>query len=137
MPLPDWIVVADAAKAVVYKQDWVENVGEEIMDLAHPQARLKTSELTTDVSGIPEKTDPSHAENQRFARDIMARVRQALDHNEIGGFYLAAPPQFLGLLREAMDDRLRKALQKDLDKNLSGVSHSEVLAAFKNNGKKV
>ncbi|MDP5290873.1 host attachment protein [Oceanimonas sp. CHS3-5] len=137
MPLPDWIVVADAAKAVVYKQDWVENVGEEIMDLAHPQARLKTSDLISDAQTIPEKSDPCHTENQRFARDIIDRVRHALDHNEIGGFYLAAPPQFLGLLREAMDDRLRKALQKDLDKNLSGVSHSEVLAAFKNNGKKV
>ncbi|MDV2858335.1 MULTISPECIES: host attachment protein [Oceanimonas] len=132
MPLPDWIVVADAAKAVVYKQDWVENTGEEVLDLAHPEARLKASDLTTDVSAMPERTEPGHTENQRFARDIMARVRHALDHNEIGGFYMAAPPQFLGLLREAMDDRLRKALQKDLDKNLSGASHSEVLAAFKN-----
>ena len=135
MPMPDWIVVADAAKAVVYRQDWVENVGEEVMDLAHPEARLKTSELTSDISAIPEKSDPSHTENQRFAREIMAKVRHALDHNEIGGFYLAAPPQFLGMLREAMDDRLRKALQKDLDKNLSGVSHEEVLAAFKNGSK--
>ncbi|WMC09424.1 host attachment protein [Oceanimonas pelagia] len=136
MPMPDWIVVADAAKAVVYRQDWVENVGEEVMDLAHPEARLKTSELTTDVSAIPEKTDASHTENQRFARDIMARVRHALDHNEIGGFYLAAPPQFLGLLREAMDDRLRKALNRDIDKNLSGVPYKEVLAAFTNSGRK-
>ncbi|MDX1265980.1 MAG: host attachment protein [Oceanisphaera sp.] len=128
--MADWIVVTDASKAVVYLQDRIEGVFEEIMDLAHPEARLRASDLTSDVSRIPEKSDPRHTENQRFARDIIGRIRHALDTNEIRGFYLAAPPQFLGLLREAMDDRLRKALYKDLDKNLSGASHSEVLAAF-------
>ncbi|OXY83024.1 host attachment protein [Oceanimonas doudoroffii] len=136
MPLPDWIVVADSAKAVFYQQDWVENTGEEVMNLVHPQARLKASDLVTDVQAIPEKSDPCHTENQRFARDIIDEVRHALDHNQIGGFYLAAPPQFLGLLREAMDDRLRKALQRDLDKNLTGEPYGEVLAALTNGGKK-
>ncbi|WP_116473544.1 host attachment protein [Zobellella maritima] len=134
--MPDWIVVADAAKAVVYRQDWVEDVCEEVMDLVHPEARLKASELVSDVQTIPEKSDPCHTENQRFARDIIGRVRHALDTNEIRGFYLAAPPQFLGLLREAMDDRLRKALYKDLDKNLNGSSRSEVIAAFANSAPK-
>jgi protein required for attachment to host cells len=128
--MADWIVVADASKAVVYLQDRIEGVFEEVMDLAHPEARLKASDLVSDVQTIPEKSDPRHTENQRFARDIIARIRHALDTNEIRGFYLSAPPQFLGLLRDAMDERLRKALYRDLDKNLSGSSHSEVLAAF-------
>lgn len=128
--MADWIVVADASKAVVYLQDKLEGVFEEVLDLAHPQARLKASDLVSDVQTIPEKSDPRHTENQRFARDLIGRIRHALDTNEIRGFYLSAPPQFLGLLREAMDDRLRKALYKDLDKNLSGLSHREIVAAF-------
>ena len=128
--MADWIVVADASKAVVYRQDRLEDEFEMIMELAHPQARFKASDLVSDAQTIPEKSDPRYTENQRFARDIMAKIRHALDTNEIRGFYLAAPPQFLGLLRDAMDDRLRKALHKDLDKNLSGVSHNEVIAAF-------
>lgn len=128
--MPDWIVVADAAKAVVYRQDWVEDEFEEVMDLVHPEARLKASELVSDAQTIPEKSDPCHTENQRFARDIIGRVRHALDTNEIQGFYLAAPPQFLGLLREAMDGRLRKALNGDIDKNLSGAPYSDVIATF-------
>ncbi len=128
--MSDWIVIADASKAVIYLQDRIEGVFEEIMDLAHPEARLKASELVSDVQTIPEKSDPHHTENQRFARDIIARIRHALDTNEIRGFYLAAPPQFLGLLRDAMDERLRKALYRDLDKNLSGATHNEVIDAF-------
>ncbi|GGB42686.1 hypothetical protein GCM10011502_15030 [Oceanisphaera marina] len=128
--MAEWIVVADASKAVVYLQDRLEGVFEEVMDLAHPEARLKASDLVSDVQTIPEKSDPRHTENQRFARDLIGRIRHALDTNEIRGFYLSAPPQFLGLLREAMDDRLRKALYKDLDKNLSGLSHREIVAAF-------
>lgn len=128
--MADWIVVTDASKAVIYLQDRIEDVFEEVMDLAHPEARLKASDLVSDAQTIPEKSDPRHTENQRFARDIIARIRHALDTNEIRGFYLSAPPEFLGLLRDAMDERLRKALYRDLDKNLSGASHSEVLAAF-------
>ena len=128
--MADWIVVADASKAVVYLQDRLEGVFKEVMDLAHPEARLKASDLVSDAQTIPAKSDPVHTENQRFARDIIARIRHALDTNEIRGFYLSAPPQFLGLLRDAMDERLRKALYKDLDKNLSGSSHREVVAAF-------
>ncbi|OIN06546.1 host attachment protein [Oceanisphaera psychrotolerans] len=128
--MSDWIVIADASKAVIYLQDRIEGVFEEIMDLAHPEARLKAGDLVSDVQTIPEKSDPRHTENQRFARDIIARIRHALDTNEIRGFYLAAPPQFLGLLRDAMDERLRKALYRDLDKNLSGATHNEVIDAF-------
>lgn len=128
--MAEWIVVADASKAVVYLQDRLEGVFEEVMDLAHPEARLKASDLVSDAQSIPEKSDPRHTENQRFARDLIGRIRHALDTNQIRGFYLSAPPQFLGLLRDAMDDRLRKALYKDLDKNLSGLSHREIVAAF-------
>jgi len=128
--MPDWIVVADASKAVVYVQERPRGDLREIMDLVHPEARLKDKALTSDFLAIPEKSSPRKTEDQRFARDIIARIRHALDTQEIQGFYVAAPPHFLGLLRESMDDRLRRSLRQDLDKNLSGAPHTDVIAAF-------
>ncbi|GGC05888.1 hypothetical protein GCM10011352_35120 [Marinobacterium zhoushanense] len=128
--MPDWIVVADASKARVYAQNKPRGELLEIMDLVHPEARVKESALISDGPGIPEKGSVRQTEDQRFARDIMAKVRHALDTNEIRGFYLAAPPHFLGLLRESMDGHLRKSLHQDLDKNLTGATHSDVVAAF-------
>ncbi|KEA64808.1 hypothetical protein ADIMK_1261 [Marinobacterium lacunae] len=128
--MPDWIVVADASKAIVYAQDRPKGELLEVMDLVHPEARVKDSALKTDHPGVPEKGSVRQTEDQRFARDIMAKVRHALDTNEIGGFYMAAPPHFLGLLRDSMDNHLRKSLHRDLDKNLTGAAQGDVIAAF-------
>lgn len=72
---------------------------------------------------MADKTSPRAHEDRRFARAVIAEVRHALDTNRIRGFYLAAPPAFLGLLRDALDDHLRKALRNDLAKNLAGAPH--------------
>lgn len=141
--MPTWIVVADAFKARIFQQDSPKDPAREIESLVHPAARQKTSDLISDspgaqpnagssgTHGMQEKVTPRQAEDQRFARDVIDRVRHALNDNTIRQFYMAAPPHFLGLLRAAMDDRVSKALAGDLDKNLSGATADEACAAFK------
>lgn len=141
--MSNWIVVADASKAIIYAQERPRAELEEVMDLVHPEATLKQQALTSDtpgsradagspggLHGMAERSAPRATEDRRFAKEIIARVRHALDTNQIRGFYLAAPPHFLGLLREALDDHLRKALHNDLDKNLTKAPHKEIIAAF-------
>jgi protein required for attachment to host cells len=141
--MSNWIVVADASKAIIYAQERPRAELDEVMDLVHPEATLKQQALASDnrgvqadagnpggLHGMAEKASPRAHEDKRFAKAIIARVRHALDTNEIRGFYLAAPPHFLGLLRDALDDHLRKALRNDLDKNLTHAPHKEIIAAF-------
>lgn len=138
--MSNWIVVADASKAIIYAQERPRAALEEVMDLVHPEATLKQQALSRDaagsradaggVHGMAEKTSLRTHDERRFAKEIITRVRQALDGNEIEGFYLAAPPHFLGLLRDALDDRLRKVLRNDRAKNLTTAPHKEIIAAF-------
>ena len=141
--MSNWIVVADASKAIIYAQERPRAALEEVMDLVQPQATLKQQALVSDaegsqadagnpggVHGVAEKGAPRSQQARRFAKEIASHIRHALDSHQIQGFYLAAPPHFLGLLRETLDDRLRKALHKDLDKNLTKAPHKEIIAAF-------
>lgn len=138
-----WIVVADASKARILQQDTIRDPAIEVDSLVHPAARQPATSLASDQPGVQataggpgthgmqEKVTPRQAEDQRFAREVIDKVRHALNENRIRQFYMAAPPHFLGLLRGAMDDRVSKALVSDLDKNLSNASEDEVRAAFK------
>ncbi len=128
--MPDWIVVTDASKAVIYAQHKPRGELEELTNLVHPQARTKESDLVTDAPSIPTKTSARETEDKRFARDIVAKVRNAVDTNEIKGFYLSAPPHFLGLVREAMDDHMRQHLRGDIGKKLTNLPASDVQKAF-------
>ncbi|SEG86216.1 host attachment protein [Marinobacterium lutimaris] len=128
--MPDWIVVADASKAVIYTQEKPRGELEELTNLVHPQARVKESDLVTDAPSIPTKTSARETEDKRFARDIVAKLRNAVDTNEIRGFYLSAPPQFLGLVRDAMDDHVRRHLRGDIGKKLTNLPVADVQKAF-------
>lgn len=128
--MPDWIVVADASKAVIYTQQKPRGELEELTNLVHPEARVKESDLVTDSPGIATKTTARETEDKRFAREIVAKLRNAVDTNEIKGFYLSAPPHFLGLVRDAMDDHVRQHLRGDVGKKLTNLPISDVKKAF-------
>lgn len=137
-----WVVVADAAKARFFQQDTVNGTLTEALDLAHPEARLPETALASDgpgmqatagghgTHGMQEKNSPREVEDKRFAKLVMDTVRDALNKGTISSFYVAAPPRFLGRLREEMDSRLSKALKGDLGKNLSLASPEAIQAEF-------
>ncbi|MBP0047839.1 host attachment protein [Marinobacterium sp. AK62] len=136
-----WFLVADAAKARIFQQNGPKDPTVEIETLVHPEARMHNGDLVSDSPGaqanggsgshgVEEKASPRVAEDQRFAREVIDHVRHALNENQVKKFYMAAPPHFLGLLRQAMDDRVSKAMAGDLAKNLSKATPDEARAAF-------
>ena len=126
-----WIIVADAGRARVFESDNLSGDLTEVMDKVDPLARVSRNRLASDapgrqqspggvgLHGMQEKVTPRDAEDERFAREIMDEVRGALDANRIRGFYVAAPPRFLGLLRRVMPLRVSRALEGSLDKDLT------------------
>jgi len=126
-----WVVVADAGRARVFEAESARGGLKEVMDKADPLARIPENELASDepgrnrgpagigTHGMQEKVTPRDVEDVRFAREIVGEVEQALDRQRIDRFYMMAPPHFLGRLRDAMSDRVAKALAGDLDKGLT------------------
>ena len=137
-----WVVVADAAKARFFSQETLHGQLTEVMDLAHPEARQSQTNLASDgpgnqstagghgIHGMQDKITPREAEDQRFAREVIGSIREAVNSGKISSFYMAAPPRFLGRLRDAMDSRLSKALAGDLGKNISLASPEKVRSEF-------
>jgi protein required for attachment to host cells len=131
-----WIVAADAACARIFQGESLRGEWEEVEDLADPLARHPTEDPPTGEQGRmsgshgPHRLQPKHsprgAADIAFARLVCERLRRALDSNRIQAFCLVAAPHFLGLLRQSMDEHLGKALLRDLDKDLSRHTVSEI-----------
>ena len=59
------------------------------------------------MAAMPPRTDPKELEAERFAGQIVEALEQARREGLFGVLVVAAPPRFLGLLRERMTPSLR------------------------------
>lgn len=124
-----WIVVADSARARIFKREGRWQKLNEFRDLAHPESRLHNGDLRTTGRGEQQQStrQSSHASNwengpaeteaARFARE----VAQALQRGRADGAYeklvLVAAPAFLGRLRDKLDAATSHCVVQELDKN--------------------
>ncbi|MDG4866800.1 host attachment protein [Guyparkeria sp. 1SP6A2] len=114
----------------------------EITSLSNSAARLDNEDLVTDRPGstTDRKGDAMHAyrpantakdtEAKRFARDVVSRLDQARQDGKMDRFYLLAAPNFLGLLRDEMDDALAEVLVAQTAKDLTLRSTEEIRSAL-------
>jgi protein required for attachment to host cells len=128
---PIWVVVADAGHARflqrVKPRAPLEEVGKLEDELAHAPGR----ELRRDAHGryygkgeremahtaVPH-TDPHKKEAQRFARRVAERLEQAYREHLYDHLVIAAAPAFLGMLREALPETVRKTVIDEVDADL-------------------
>ncbi|MCW5657251.1 MAG: host attachment protein [Burkholderiaceae bacterium] len=118
-----WIVVANASLARVFKREAPGGALLPVATMEHPESRAKGSDLAGDRPGheasdfsaggtrFEPRTDPRRKEHRRFAREITERLDQALAHNELGSLALFASDPFLGELKGALSEPLLHRLQ--------------------------
>ncbi len=135
-----WVIVSDAARARLYALAGRGSPLEELQDLVHPAARLKGTEIEADRPGrafdshgeqrhaMAPSTDPRQEEAMRFAREITDLLRSGLDARRFDQLCVIAPPQFMGLLRETMDDRVRRTVKGELVKDLTREGSGRIAA---------
>ncbi len=133
-----WVVVADAARARIFKVDAVTKNLEELMDLSHPESSLHASEMASDAPGMSsvknmeskfgmeEIVSPKEEEAIRFAKQLAEVMHKSLADYE--RLYLVAAPHFLGLLRKDMDKAVQAKLAAVIDKDLSKHSVEDIRA---------
>jgi protein required for attachment to host cells len=138
-----WIVVAEKSRARILLQTSRIEPLMEVENIDHPHSRSKESELVTDAPGraydsagqgrhaMEQKTSVRDAEAALFARQIADRLEQGARDQQFQSLYLAAPPEFLGLLRKAMSNTsVDKLVQNSVAKNLIAATDSEIRAAL-------
>lgn len=113
-----WLVVGDSSGARIFSCD-TELVEVDLLEtLEHPESRLKDRDLASDDRGrtrvrdangtrggaFAHTTRPHDVQAEKFAHGLAGRLRQGHAENRYVDLILVAPPQFLGRLRDELDD---------------------------------
>jgi protein required for attachment to host cells len=133
-----WVVLADRSRARFMRHRGPGKGFDLVQEMEHPDGRLRDREIMTDRPGRafdrsgqgrhamePEESPHEH-EAAAFARtvaDYAARAR--LDHR-FERLVVAAEPQFLGLLRAALDEPTKKLVVGELPKHLLASDEQDV-----------
>jgi protein required for attachment to host cells len=127
-----WIVTANAAKARVCERQ-ADGSLVEVADLIHPESRQpgRRSELSLGDhqrghSAYEPPTDVHAKEHQRFARELAARLDDAIAQGRCRRLALFASPAFLGLLRAQLGDAAAKAVRVSEPVDLTAVPLHEL-----------
>lgn len=114
------LVVADAGRARFYELDDEMSDLVEVIDLIHPEARMKAAEMVEGEAGrLVPHTDRKDVEDERFAREVASELEKRV--NGFESLHLAAPPRFLGQIRKVLHGNVEKKMRSSLAKDLTKV----------------
>ncbi len=135
-----WVVVAESARARFFTREEPAGALREVDDMTHPASRQHEQTLTADLPGrsydsmgkgrhaMAESTDPKHHEAQVFSQQIAARLEAERAAGELDALLLLAPPEFLGLLREALTPECKKTVKFEASKHLVQHDVNDIMA---------
>lgn len=126
-----WVLVADGSRARFFRTDRAAPL-EELEDSLNPAAREPERALQSDRKGQTARggpgmmqfgaegeNDPKAEEERRFARSLADHLKKTRLAGDYERLFIAAPPDFLGELRHAMDAGTRAVVVGEMPKDLS------------------
>lgn len=135
-----WILVADSGAARIFTAGGATGPLTELESIAHPEGRLPARELTSDLPGrafdsagqgrhiMEKEVGPRQQAATDFAHLLAGRLEQARAQGGLQRLALVAPPEFLGLLREALGRQLQRLVVLEQDRNLVRMTADEIRA---------
>ncbi len=133
-----YVIVADSARARVLHSTSKTSPILELETLLHPEGRLHTRDLTSDLPGrdsdrvgagrhkMDSPIDPKKYELIEFAREVASYLDNLLTQKHVDQLMLVAPPTLLGILREHLPDAVNKEITFELGKNLAQFKPDEI-----------
>lgn len=125
-----WIIAANSSYAKIFE---VKGHGRQIREINHldfPKGRLKSGEVNSDRPGrsfdrlgmgrhahSPEVTFHDH-EQEVFSNQIATILQEAHEQKAFDELALVAPPHFLGHLKQAISNAVKKCISKEIHKDL-------------------
>lgn len=128
-----WIVVANASIARIFRRDTPADPLIAVAVLDHPASRQKGSELSRDRAGqegndqshtgahYEPRTDVRRKEHQRFAHEVARYLDAAYERREFGSLCLYAAPAFLGELKQELGDSVRRHTEMAVDSDYTAL----------------
>lgn len=133
-----WIVVANASQARLFKRDSTSGPLIAMTPMTHPASRLKGSELADDRPGreatdnspggnrFEPRSDPRRKERRRFAQEIADRLDDALGAGDFKSLWICASDPFLGELKLELSEAVRHRLQGTTDSDFTSFDADEI-----------
>jgi protein required for attachment to host cells len=139
-----WVLVADGGRASVLLNDGpgrglVPIAGHRYETELPPDRELRSDRPgrtfeSADSSrhGISPPTDYHRLEKERFIERLAGIVDDAARTDEYDRLVIVAPPQALGVLRQALGDHARAKLTGELNKDLTDLAPEQVASRLGN-----
>lgn len=147
-PKRRFVLVADASRARLFKRD--EERPDKLVlawDMEHPPSRAKNRDLMADkpgrahsssigdgASGMAYRTEPKQVEAEKFARELGNRLAHEHDAHTYDELVIAAPPKFLGLLRQTLathDNHVEDCVATWIEKDYSWLPEHDLEERFR------
>lgn len=134
----EWIIIANAASARIFRRDTPVAPLVPVATLAHDRSRLRASDLGSDRPGsqaadnsygrnhFEPRSDIQRKEHQHFAKEIAQRLDAGLKAGEFGSLTLIASNPFLAELKAQLDKAVAQRLKGALDSDLCHVGIAEL-----------
>lgn len=122
-----WVMLADASRARILSSDEMLDGFDPVEDIVHPASRQRTSELMSDDRGRSQSgpggagtafdahTEAAQVEHQKFASELADRLLEGVNDRSFERLIIAAPPRFLGLLRDELSPRVSALVVKEIN----------------------
>lgn len=125
-----WVVVAESSRARIFSVVNRISPLSEVEDMINAAARSHERDLTSDLPGrsfdsggqgrhaMESHVDPKKNEVMVFARKVGERLEAARKTGQFDELYIISSPEFLGILRQNLDDVTKKHVTRTINKNL-------------------
>lgn len=131
------IVVADSVRAQVFVADGAHEPLREAVSMFNPESRLHERDLVTDAPGRRNHRPTQGAADgagrtareryaEQFAGRLCEHMGRELDRHPERRVYVVAEPQFLGLLRQRMEQRVGRRVVAEVPKAVTGRRPEEI-----------
>ena len=133
-----WILVANASRARLFATDAKAEDWTLLAEMQHEESRSRSGFLLNQPdnpnAGSLHKPQPENQpdarqelEEERFAREVAARIERGYEDHAFGRLVVAAPPGFLGALRKHFSKRVLDVLLTDVNKDYTSLPERELV----------
>lgn len=124
-----WVIVADAARARIFKISGKDHRLQQIDDLSHPESQMYAHQLRTggkgevmDSAGFGQhqadpQTNTSEKHATRFAKELADYLQHKRADDAFTDLIIVAEPKLLGRLRSHLDQPTTQLVSHSIDKN--------------------